>query len=166
MTKCRPVIIRLTGLFKNHYSELQYQLSCIREIPRRWDEIVLVMKPPSVNSSAVLPSIPGTLHWRHNDHNGVSNQQPHGCLLNRLLRRRSKKASKFRVTGRDRWIPRTKGQLRGKCFHLMTSSCDKCLQAVHARQLGTPSLQFFSTAHLQKSPKNPGFSFKYHQIRD
>ena len=23
----------------------------------------------------------------------------------------------------DRWIPRTKGQLRGKCFHLMTSSC-------------------------------------------
>ena len=24
---------------------------------------------------------------------------------------------------RNRWIPRTKGQLRGKCFHLMTSSC-------------------------------------------
>ena len=24
---------------------------------------------------------------------------------------------------RDRWIPRTKGQLRGKCFYLMTSSC-------------------------------------------
>ena len=24
---------------------------------------------------------------------------------------------------RDRWIPRTKGQLRGKCFHLMMSSC-------------------------------------------
>ena len=24
---------------------------------------------------------------------------------------------------RARWIPRTKGQLRGKCFHLMTSSC-------------------------------------------
>ena len=23
---------------------------------------------------------------------------------------------------RNRWIPRTKGQLRGKCFHLMTSS--------------------------------------------
>ena len=23
---------------------------------------------------------------------------------------------------RDRWIPRTKGQLRGRCFHLMTSS--------------------------------------------
>ena len=24
---------------------------------------------------------------------------------------------------RSRWIPRTKGQLRGKCFHLMSSSC-------------------------------------------
>ena len=24
---------------------------------------------------------------------------------------------------RERWIPRTKGQWRGKCFHLMTSSC-------------------------------------------
>ena len=29
---------------------------------------------------------------------GVSNQQPHDCLLNRLFRRRSKKTSKLRVT--------------------------------------------------------------------
>ena len=40
-----------------------------------------------------------TLHWRHNDHDGVSNHQPHGCLLNRLFRPRSRKISKFRVTG-------------------------------------------------------------------
>ena len=40
-----------------------------------------------------------TLHWRHNDHDGVSNHQPHGCLLNRLFRRRSKKTSKLHVTG-------------------------------------------------------------------
>ena len=39
------------------------------------------------------------LHWRHNDHDGVSNHQPHGCLLNRLFRYRSKKTSKLRVTG-------------------------------------------------------------------
>ena len=39
------------------------------------------------------------LHWRHNDQDGVSNHQPHGRLLNRLFRRRSKKTSKFRVTG-------------------------------------------------------------------
>ena len=40
-----------------------------------------------------------TLRWRHNDHAGVSNHQPHGCLLNRLFRRKSKKTSKLRVTG-------------------------------------------------------------------
>ena len=39
------------------------------------------------------------LWWRHNDHDSVSNHQPHGCLLNRLFRRRSKKTSKLRVTG-------------------------------------------------------------------
>ena len=40
-----------------------------------------------------------SLHWRHNDNDGVSNHQPHGCLLNRSFRRRSKKTSKLRVTG-------------------------------------------------------------------
>ena len=45
---------------------------------------------------------------------------------------------------RDRWIPRTKGQLRGKCFHLMTSSClwpmlwseGHTTKSVHIRGLG------------------------------
>ena len=40
-----------------------------------------------------------TLRWRHNDHTGVSNHQPHKCLLNRLFRRISKKTAKLRVTG-------------------------------------------------------------------
>ena len=40
-----------------------------------------------------------SLQWRHNDYDGVSNHQRHGCLLNRLFRRRSKKTSKLRVTG-------------------------------------------------------------------
>ena len=40
-----------------------------------------------------------TLRWRHNDHAGVSNHQPHGCLLNRLFGRKSKKTLKLRVTG-------------------------------------------------------------------
>ena len=39
------------------------------------------------------------LHWRHNEYVGVSNYEAHGCLFNRLLRRRSKKISKLRVTG-------------------------------------------------------------------
>ena len=40
-----------------------------------------------------------TLRWRHNDHAGVSNHQPHGCLLNRLFGRRWKRTSKLHVTG-------------------------------------------------------------------
>ena len=39
-----------------------------------------------------------TLQWRHNGHNGVSYNQPHHCLLNRLFRLRSKKTSKLHVT--------------------------------------------------------------------
>ena len=39
------------------------------------------------------------LQWRHNGRDSVSNHQPHDCLLNRLLRRRSKKTSKLCVTG-------------------------------------------------------------------
>ena len=68
------------------------------------------------------------LQWRHKGRDSVSNHQPHDCVLNRLFRRRSEKTSKLRVTGHlcgeltsPRWIPRTNGQLRGKCFHLMTS---------------------------------------------
>ena len=39
-------------------------------------------------------------------------------------RKHQSSASQAFVWGihRDRWIPYTKGQLRGKCFHLMTSS--------------------------------------------
>ena len=43
-----------------------------------------------------------TLHsfqWRNNGRDGVSNHQPHHCLLNRLFRRRSKKISKLCITG-------------------------------------------------------------------
>ena len=36
--------------------------------------------------------------WRHNGRDGVSNHQPHHCLLNSLFGR-SKKTSTFRVTG-------------------------------------------------------------------
>ena len=46
-------------------------------------------------SICTIPS----LRWRHNGRDIVSNHQPHGCLLNRLFRRRSKKTSKLRVTG-------------------------------------------------------------------
>ena len=47
-----------------------------------------------------------SLLWRHNRRNGVSNHQPHDCLLNRLFRRRSKKTSKPRISGLLRGIHR------------------------------------------------------------
>ena len=40
-----------------------------------------------------------SLQWRNNELDGVSNHQPHDCLLKRLFKRRSKKSSKLRVTG-------------------------------------------------------------------
>ena len=39
-----------------------------------------------------------SLQWRHNERGGVSDHQPHDCLLNRLFGRRSKKTSKLRIT--------------------------------------------------------------------
>ena len=40
-----------------------------------------------------------SLLWRHNGPDGISNHQPHDCLLNRLFGHRSKKTSKLCVTG-------------------------------------------------------------------
>ena len=57
---------------------------------------------PLISYITIAPSnirCPKSLHWRHNDNDSVSNHQLHGCLLNRLFRRRSKKTSKLRVTG-------------------------------------------------------------------
>ena len=47
-----------------------------------------------------------SLLWRHNGLDGVSNHQPHDCLLNHSFRRRSKKTSKLRLTGLLRGIHR------------------------------------------------------------
>ena len=89
-----------------------------------------------------------TLQWRHNGHDGVSNHQPHDCLLNRLFGRRSKRTLKLRVTGFckgnftvDRWIPGTKCQWRGKCFPLMPSSWHSLMCATFYQQrLAKPAL--------------------------
>ena len=46
-----------------------------------------------------IPDWSLALQWRHNEHDSVSNHQPHDCLLNGLFGRRSKKKSKLRGTG-------------------------------------------------------------------
>ena len=71
---------------------------------------------------------------------------------------------------RDRWIPRTKGQLRGKCFHLMTSSCirdcDRSLQS--GCVIGRPSMTRFclqcgieNLGHTLNSQEVPNMSSSY-----
>ena len=79
--------------------------------------------------SIYLSFVPFTLRWRHNGLDSVSNYQPHDCLLKPFIQTRFKeniKALRYwplcgEFTG-DRWILRTNGQLRGKFFHLVTSS--------------------------------------------
>ena len=56
-----------------------------------------VLSPPRTKSAG---GDAASLLWRHNGRDVVSNHQPHDCLLNRSFRRRSRKTSKLRVTGR------------------------------------------------------------------
>ena len=70
-----------------------------------------------------------SLQWRHNVHDGVSNHRLSHMFDQLLLQAQIKENIKAprhwplcgEFTG-GRWIPRTKGQKCGKCFHLMTSS--------------------------------------------
>ena len=50
-----------------------------------------------ITSFYILPVC--AIQWRHNGRDSVSNHQHHDCLLNRLFRSRSKKASKLCATG-------------------------------------------------------------------
>ena len=121
--------------FANHYTQILsptfIQWWCFKPVTIRTSRLVmetLIMPEEICNKDSHC--LRSTLRWRHNDHDSVSNHQSHGCLF----RRRSKKTSKFRVTGLcvgnspgPILLPGPvnsphKGQLRGKCFHLMTSS--------------------------------------------
>ena len=68
-----------------------------------------------------------TLQWCHNEHHGVSNHRRLDCLLNHLLRRTSIKkhqssASLACLMGVHR-SPVDSPHKRGKCFHLVKSTC-------------------------------------------
>ena len=85
-------------------------------IPKNWDKIIspkmwdllfyhitskhnkiwtlcrfLVMRCPDICENSRVFQV--SLQWRHNGSDGVSNHQPHDCLLNRLFRHRSNKTS-------------------------------------------------------------------------
>ena len=68
--------------------------------------------------------VENTLQWRHNERDGVANHRLLDCLPNRLLKRRSMKTSKLRVTGLREGNPPVSGgfpSLSKKRFQLMTS---------------------------------------------
>ena len=62
-----------------------------------------------------------SLQWRHNGCDGVSNNQLHDCLLNRLFRRRSNETSKLCVTG----LCAGNSPIAGEFPAQMTSSAEK-----------------------------------------
>ena len=99
-----------------------FKWRCTHAQGHAWDAKQIASVYPNLYEKSL------SLHWRHNDHDGVSNHQPHGCLLVYSgvdQRKHQSSASLAFVRGIhwDRWIPRTNGQWRGKCFHLMKSSC-------------------------------------------
>ena len=71
---------------------------CVRNIAEMIStEIENIQTIPSLRVTRWAGCFP--LHSRHNGRDNVSNHQPHDCLLNRLFRRRSKKAPELRITG-------------------------------------------------------------------
>ena len=53
----------------------------------------------AITKPSVGTIVTETLQWRHNERDGISNHQPHDCLLKSLFRRRSEKTSNLHVTG-------------------------------------------------------------------
>ena len=108
---CTTDIIRHT--YDNHPSVRQHYAIVVSVVP--WE-----------TQQYIHDNWRWTLHWRHDDNDGVSNHQPHGCLLNRLFGRRSKKISKLCVT--DLCAGNSPGPVNSPHkgpvtrFHLMTSS--------------------------------------------
>ena len=100
-------------------------------------------------------SIIWALQWRLNGCDGVSNHQPHHCLLNGLFRRRLKKTSKLRVTGLCAGKSPVTGEFpakmasnAGKCFHLMTSSCRMTEKQSTTQSCGYLNIGCPSKTHL------------------
>ena len=127
--------LRVTGLCAGNSpvtGEFPAQISSNAENVLIWwrHHVTYESRRPLSQPTAVANMLTFPLQWRHNDRDGVSNHQPRDCLLNRLFKAQIKETSRLRVTGLCAGnspvtgeFPAQKGQLRGKCFHLMTSSC-------------------------------------------
>ena len=88
----------MLGFKLNHVNKKDTRLGlCNNRVDQRKP-----IRPPVIRPYPYRPAYETkmrTLQWRHNGRDGVSNHQPHHCLLNRLFGRKSKKTSTLRVTG-------------------------------------------------------------------
>ena len=116
-----------------------------------------------INTKAhLIQRHPCPLLWRYNGRDGVSNHQPHDCLLNRLFMRRSKKTSKLRVTGLCSGNSPVTGEFPARMASntenvsiLMTSSC----------LLSLESYGVYCEDFVENWPRNNGMhSWSRHQI--
>ena len=89
MLTCHRVLGHPRRMWKSRVWSTNVNVTC-----RAWPLPVGFAYPHPVRNHFTLG-----LHWRYNDQGGVSNHQPHGCLLKGLFGRISKKTSKLRVTG-------------------------------------------------------------------
>ena len=85
-----PISVRVISLVLRQSIDVD---RASQELWRIWENTPQIPAPHGFSVNCSEP-----LHWRHNDQDSVSNHQPHGCLLSRLFRGRSKKTSKLRVT--------------------------------------------------------------------
>ena len=61
--------------------------------------MICIVKHKKTSKMCTVQCHYNPLLWHHNGRDGISNHQPHDCLLNRSFGCRSKKTSKLRVTG-------------------------------------------------------------------
>ena len=107
----------------------------LKEKPRKITTILLITYPGSFFLHENYP-----LRWRHNGRDGVSNHQPHDCLLNSLFGRRSKKTWKFRVTG----------LCAGKLLDIVLEK-DCCIMLpLKINSMGTPEIRYCMQHYLSE----------------
>ena len=155
MTKSNRAIFRVTGLLwrestgrrwipltkpvtrsfdvslicKRHFGDLRRH----RAHYDHYDDVIMTILASQITSLTVVYSIV---------YSGVTQRKHQSSASLTFVRE---------FTG-DRWISRTNGQLRGKCFHLMTSSWRHSNVTAHSK-----SHRFASDSY---SPSSDGFYFE------
>ena len=115
---------------------LWFTISChLMESTHNSQWVTMPIKPHMVANNWVMYHFliyydgPKFITWRHNERDDVLNHQPHdySSVYSGADQRKYQSSASLAFVGvftAHRWSLRTKGQQCGKCFHLMTSSCD------------------------------------------